>query len=178
MSVHNVSYAIQNNSKCVQAQEKEQFFTNLEHRIPILISNQRQTLGLVDFWKNRDHGCRRLLGRKQWIFFWPTRCLEILTKTPIEEDGWATAYVGFLLTVSSILMHMQSASTLTDNTPSLSLAHFCFCPSCCWILYIRFLDLALIFSWSWSWAFPWSSLILSLYLFLIESVHGWYLLIQ
>ena len=41
-------------------------------------------------------------------------------------------------------MHMQSASTLTDNTSSFSLAHFCTCSSCCWILYLRFLDLALI----------------------------------
>ena len=46
------------------------------------------------------------------------------TETPTEEDGRATAYVSFLLTVSSILMHMQSASTLTDKAPSYSLAYF------------------------------------------------------
>ena len=80
------------------------------------------------------------------------------TETPTEEDGRATAYVSFLLTVSSILMHMQSASTLTDKTPSFTLAYFVLVlvvvESC---TYAQFLDLDLIFSWSWSWACSWSS---------------------
>ncbi len=66
-----------------------------------------------------------------------------MTKTAIDEDERATAYVDFLLTVSSILMHMQQ-QVRKLITHLFSLAHFCTCSSCCCILYLRFLDLALI----------------------------------
>jgi hypothetical protein len=70
-----------------QAREKEQFFTILKYRIPIFISNQGRSCSLVDFWKNRDHGRRRLLGREAQIYSRPTKFLEILTETPMMTMG-------------------------------------------------------------------------------------------
>ena len=53
-----------------------------------------------DLWINRSTGS---MDREVCWF----KIFEILTETPIDEDERTSVYVDFLLTVSSILMHMQ-----------------------------------------------------------------------